>query len=672
MARRRFSRTQRIVLALSGFGRCQRCGRDLEPGWHADHVVPYSRGGATELVNGQALCPGCNLLKGSTLTVDSFQPRRFQRELVAAVMARVTAGEQVTVANVAAGSGKALGAQMVATELIRRGYIDCSATYVPRVSLATQTEVCYRREEVVAGDLVDVGDYELFETPRLEKIRHVSNNYPLLPPDSRHEGFVTCYASLTKQPDLHLDWARRNEGRFLLVADEAQFCGASDDNASGGTKAGQCIEQMARYARHTLLLTGTPYRADGGKLVLTDYLADDAGRQRLVAHVEARYRDGIGARPEPYLRRFEMTLTTMGVRLENNLKRRAFESDTADPELYRYMNSIKPALREESVWQDVLDRTVSRLQFMQRINPGYRALVACMEQREARQAQAYLRERYPQLRVALALSDDGVEAETALRKFRVEPADILVTVRMAFLGYDCPQITVVGVLTNYRNHGHLMQLVFRGGRVWDAKVSGHPARDQCLHIISTDDPKMRQFLDYLRTEQDAGLALTPNGTGNGGGGSGGSNPWVVADAYPMTTTIESDTVTVSDFERQQYEALLERYGPITSVAQMAAVGEELRRIGLGVPTDSGSAAPPRAPRPEKDIVKRCKSEASGYIGSYLKQQGHETSDHNYRLVRQRVTTAINQAFGVRSTEVITTKERAREYLAHVKRWVTEQ
>jgi hypothetical protein len=33
--------------------------------------------------------------------------------------------------------------------------------------------------------------------------------------------------------------------------------------------------------------------------------------------------------------------------------------------------------------------------------------------------------------------------------------DILATVRMAFIGYDSPQITVVGILTHYRDRGHL-------------------------------------------------------------------------------------------------------------------------------------------------------------------------------------------------------------------------
>ncbi|MDX3697052.1 hypothetical protein PV726_43845 [Streptomyces europaeiscabiei] len=57
--------------------------------------------------------------------------------------------------------------------------------------------------------------------------------------------------------------------------------------------------------------------------------------------------------------------------------------------------------------------------------------------------------------------------------------DILVTVRMAFIGYDCPQITVVGILTHHRDRGHLMQMVGRGLRMWSDM---RPREQSCLII----------------------------------------------------------------------------------------------------------------------------------------------------------------------------------------------
>jgi len=62
---RRFRPRVRVALFLAAHGRCARCGAALAPGWHADHVQPYARGGVSEPANGRALCPRCNLAKGA-------------------------------------------------------------------------------------------------------------------------------------------------------------------------------------------------------------------------------------------------------------------------------------------------------------------------------------------------------------------------------------------------------------------------------------------------------------------------------------------------------------------------------------------------------------------------------------------------------------------------------
>ncbi|MFC5830841.1 HNH endonuclease [Nonomuraea insulae] len=58
---RRFNQSQRAALFLAAEGLCMRCGAELQRGWHGDHVTPYSKGGRTDVVNGEALCPECNL-----------------------------------------------------------------------------------------------------------------------------------------------------------------------------------------------------------------------------------------------------------------------------------------------------------------------------------------------------------------------------------------------------------------------------------------------------------------------------------------------------------------------------------------------------------------------------------------------------------------------------------
>lgn len=63
---RRFSPRQRRAIYHVAEGRCQICGVQLDEHWHADHIVPWSLGGATNVWNAQALCPHCNITKGNT------------------------------------------------------------------------------------------------------------------------------------------------------------------------------------------------------------------------------------------------------------------------------------------------------------------------------------------------------------------------------------------------------------------------------------------------------------------------------------------------------------------------------------------------------------------------------------------------------------------------------
>lgn len=68
--RRRFTHEQRLVIFSRADGFCvnpednpecsETCTWD---NWHADHIIPHSKGGETTVNNGQLLCPSCNIKK---------------------------------------------------------------------------------------------------------------------------------------------------------------------------------------------------------------------------------------------------------------------------------------------------------------------------------------------------------------------------------------------------------------------------------------------------------------------------------------------------------------------------------------------------------------------------------------------------------------------------------
>ena len=62
--KRTFDEAQRQVIFRKDKGICQMCGKQCEwEAWEADHIHPWSKGGKTEVENGQVLCPSCNSKK---------------------------------------------------------------------------------------------------------------------------------------------------------------------------------------------------------------------------------------------------------------------------------------------------------------------------------------------------------------------------------------------------------------------------------------------------------------------------------------------------------------------------------------------------------------------------------------------------------------------------------
>lgn len=58
-------RAMRTALWLASDGRCALCGGTLDPGWHADHRLPWSLTHRTNVHEMQALCATCNCRKGA-------------------------------------------------------------------------------------------------------------------------------------------------------------------------------------------------------------------------------------------------------------------------------------------------------------------------------------------------------------------------------------------------------------------------------------------------------------------------------------------------------------------------------------------------------------------------------------------------------------------------------
>lgn len=527
---RRFNLGQRIALYLAAGGMCQGpgCGRRLERGWHADHRIPVSRGGRTEISNGQALCPQCNLVKGDSMP-DKIVLRDKQQEIADRVLERALEWEPgrtvvPVVALLAPGFGKELGWMNAAVVLQRHGLIDAVFDLTPRRTLCEQAELNWYSEDKKGRP-----NPESWRLQYAEPVPHSyqwtdGNATPLWRPPQF--GYITTYAAL-KRLDLHLGDSNRpgeawkHSGRFLLVCDEAAALGGlparadseeRDEDEREGTLAGQAIRLMSEHARVVLYLTGAPDRGDGRMLINCESRyrpVTTNGRTRyfLEPDVEATYREGVGLGilrpPEAYY------FNAMG-------------DEVLDPET----GSTKPlsvqdssrwvsyALEDERVWKPMVDAVLFHLRGLRNLtDKRYQAGIACMDQAHADKIEEYVKECAPAFEIAIALSRDNKASQVALQGARDGKVDVLVFVRQAFIGFNCPPMAVMGLLTHYRDESHLIQLCGRALRWW--KDGGS---EQIAKFVTLNDPDSHRFFERLK--EDARLGLRERGDGHSGGGGG--------------------------------------------------------------------------------------------------------------------------------------------------------
>lgn len=471
--RRSFNITERNILWLAADGKCQMCGQPLGDDWEPDHVLPFSEGGETNIANGQALCKRCNRKKGNKLMIEL---REFQQRFVNQAIEKAKSGTKELVCNVFAGSGKTLASQVAADQLMELGYIDQVVVFVPRLNLAKQYELDW---EEMRGKLP--------WKPTMQALRKSDNRLPLIYENA--SGYITTYSSLCSKPELHIEQIAKK--RTLLILDEAHQLGI-DEHGIDPTKSAHYTQLAGDKAELIFVMSGTPYRADGKALLFAQYSdKDSAGKAILQPDLEATYRDGVR---EGYLRRFEARMINGGY-MWNDLD--GSEEKTlrgGDASVYR-------ALQLEEIWKQLVNNFVEvLLEQKQLVDDRMCGLIATIDQKQAEEVYEYLQRSYPNLGILKAISDDGKNAQDALSNFKQGKHDILVTVSMAYIGYDHKPINTILLLTHFRSKSYLTQLVARGLRMWG---DVDEAKQQC-HILAPDDPLMQDFVEHMRSESEAG------------------------------------------------------------------------------------------------------------------------------------------------------------------------
>lgn len=242
--RRLFSPRQRMVLAWLSGGKCANCEANLSEGFHADHVVPYSRGGRTITSNGQALCPPCNLKKGNRMIMKlrPWQQMALQKAIHWLTIVRE---DRHFLINAAPGAGKTRASCAIANELLENGEIDRVIVIAPRGEVVTQW----------------AKDFESVTGRFMQKVTGRDGDISAMNLD-------VCATWAAVQGLQDAMQAVCQQSRVLVICDEHHHAAVE---AAWGNGADSAFNR----AKYVLVLTGTPIRSDGAKSIWMAY--DDAG-----------------------------------------------------------------------------------------------------------------------------------------------------------------------------------------------------------------------------------------------------------------------------------------------------------------------------------------------------------------------------------------------------------
>jgi len=594
---RLFSKPQRTALFLYARGRCANpaCRQPLEQGWHADHQHPWSRGGETDIHNGQALCAACNRRKAAKTpgemmnktvnTVarsrkpvgawpESLPLRDWQRR---AFETWRTAGKQDFLLVCTPGGGKTRGSLRIAHHALSEGMVTRIVVVCPTENLRGQW----------ADAAHQIG---LSLDPRWSNSsgREVAEDY---------HGIVVSYQQVSYASAV---FDKQCEEPTLVVFDEIH-------HAADQLCWGDALRQAFSRAELRCALSGTPFRGDRYPIPFVEYEEGKSQSDFNYSYAEA-LRDNV-CRPTyfPTLNGRARWLSRDGSLLDCWLLddvRRHHESERLRTILDPSGSWLRAALRAAN--EKLTEIRASG-------HPDAAALVLAIDQSHAKLIAGMVRKFTGQDPV-LAISEDP-EASAKIKAFAGGTERFLVCVRMASEGVDLPRLRVGVLATIVQSELFFRQAVGRLVRI----VPGVPQQSATLYL-----PAVEPIITYARQikeERDHELAQARVGIPANFSEGGGQNPPAkqLGAFVPLSSSsaVHHDTIfdgasfspaELSYSERLRAEfkiplsapqvaALLRRYASDNGVFVMHQESADTQKVTPQTPGQQEPACHPVSPPP---------------------------------------------------------------------------
>jgi len=563
---RRFSPDQRRALYLASDGRCEECGRALPPGWHADHWQPYTTGGATDVTNGQALCPACNRQKGASMAGALPAWTTELRDWQAEAFSEYDAGQQRDFTLLATpGAGKTIFAARVAHRALQ---LDGKRA---RLLIVVPTD--HLRKQWAE---------KLHEAAGIELQTDWTKDHP--DGTSDYHGFVVTYQTVAAGGNADAFRKYCHDYTVTVVLDEIHHAG---DRLTWGGK----IRHACEPAMRRLMLTGTLFRSDSTQIPFVTY------RDGLsVADFSYGYERAVRARVcravlFPHLEGRMQWLD--GTKMHTA----TFADDLSEDEA---SHRLRTALAPSGSWlRHVIFEAHEDLKETREKIPNAGGMILAIDQYHAKQVAALVEEITGTMPI-VAISEDP-DASKQIERFTKGAQPWIVSVKMVSEGVDIPRLAVGVYATNVVTELFFRQAVGRFVRmiegIEDQVGTVFVPRDDRLIAHCAAIMKEREHaIDEL--ERDAREMYDDYERAKGGGGGG-------QEFTPLAST-PGDLGFV--FNGQHYApelatearrvcAALGRTRPedIAFAIQVIQLGHASGQTPRPTAAPAGTSTPPRAP-----------------------------------------------------------------------------
>jgi len=612
--RRRFNRTERAVLYIAADGRCSNCGAALQSGWHSDHITPHSAGGGTDVVNGQALCPPCNVQKGNVMIAE---PRAWQTRAAAAFAAHAYRDFLVCATP---GAGKTRFALDLAVEQRRIGAVQRVVVVVPTDPLRQQWVDAAAARGL---DLMPVAQPEDYDK------------------DGYH-GCVVTYAQLAVGVGAELV-RRSTRTPTIAILDEIHHAG---DNESWGVALSHAVE----HATYRLALTGTPWRRNpSSPIPFVGYGPDG----RVIVNSSYEYgeavADGVCRRVEFHAYDGEARWADCGRIIEAGLG-----ADLSDRDMSAALDAV---LAPSHRWiPSLLDQANRALTELREEVPDAGGLVVAHEQWLAKEYARLLRNITGE-EPTLAISEDD-DAKDNIDSFSRNHNRWLVAVKMVSEGVDIPRLLVGVYAAKAKTPLFFRQVVGRFVRTRPGEeVNARlfiPAVPAFMAHARAIEEELRHQLD-LEAERDDKTRAEARA---------GQQLFELRQPLSASEPVFSQAIyggegTAAD-RYSQAEAQCRKLGlPERYAINLVPVLDQLLADQMAPAYEvTVTPAPPREPRARREKLLR--AEIKTLVGKVAYRAGHDPQEVNTQLLRS--------GFPARAKASIDDLERTLRYLAE---WLAE-